>query len=145
MIGVDVIRDVWRKRYKAALNFIDLNEIETPRGVIKTNIHVASQALSFYCDFLEELINSGYNLYPPIVSMTQNAEIEMVFKKDLLKQNKTPKLTVLFSWDDKNNMLIMSYKSSYTDPILKGKVKNRENYEKELKGLVNLCLLNLSI
>lgn len=143
MLTPDIIRDVWRKRFYAALNFIDLNTITTPTGIVPVSIAITTQSLLFYCDFLEEVITSGYNMHPPIISMTDKAEIEFVFKKDLLKQTKIPKLTVLFS--EKNSCVNIEYKSSYTDPILKGKIKCKENYQKELKGLVNLCLLNLSI
>ena len=133
MYNTDVIRAVWSKRYLAGLSLLDTLKHDSPELISCT------EAMRFYCDFLQEVINSGFTMHPPAISLLENGCIELVFKKELLRENKIPKLTVLFKGNE------IKYKSVYTNVLLKGVIDNKGHYEKELKGMVNLCLLNMSL
>lgn len=144
MINDDVIRSVWRKRYYAALKLIDITDHKETLSPVVPELSPLVSALLFFSDILEELIVSGYNLHPPSVSILHDGSIELVFKKDLLKENKIPKLTVVFT-QGSDDCVNIKYKSVYTEPLLKGTIVCKKDYKKEIQGLFNLCLLNLSI
>lgn len=139
----EVIRSVWRKKFKAALSLIDKDSVEVKDGLsINIDPIILSHSLIFYGDLLEELIESKRNIDPPSISVLEDESVEFVFKSDPIRDRNIAKLFLVFKKQGK--YYTVNYRSLHTEPILKGVFDySSDSYEEFLDLILTVCLFNM--
>jgi len=114
-----VIRSKWAKKYKQALSFINTKFIGHDGDYREVDLDCYIKAMLFYLEFTELVITYNVNINPPIISVISDGTVELEFRKDLLKQRKSPKISVNFI--KKEGDTVLTYKSMHLEQNIRGK------------------------
>jgi hypothetical protein len=126
----EVIRSKWSKKYKQILYFLDVKFIGIDGEDKEVELNCYVSAILFYLDFVELVIKYKVNINPPIISVLSDGSIEIEFRKNILKQRMSPKITINFIKQNANVLIL--YKSSHLPQNIKGKKNINNNDFKDI-------------